>query len=74
MGCSSSVPDRSLGQKGGLNPDNGAANDPKNLRVKLVYCWVILVLEKAALFYVLFVVNLIQHQRLLLGLPFYRRR
>lgn len=36
MGCSSSVPDRNLGQKGGLNPDNGAANDPKNLRVKLV--------------------------------------
>ncbi|CAH9055269.1 unnamed protein product [Cuscuta epithymum] len=36
MGCSSSVPDRSLGQKGGLNPDNGAINDPKNLRVKLV--------------------------------------
>ncbi|CAH9116036.1 unnamed protein product [Cuscuta europaea] len=36
MGCSSSVPDRSLGQKGSLNPDNGATNDPKNLRVKLV--------------------------------------
>ncbi|XP_019198684.1 PREDICTED: ras-related protein RABF1 [Ipomoea nil] len=36
MGCSSSVPDRSPGQKGGLNPDSGATNDPKNLRVKLV--------------------------------------
>nr|GMD32121.1 ras-related protein RABF1 [Ipomoea batatas] len=36
MGCSSSVPDRSLGQKGGLNPESAATNDPKNLRVKLV--------------------------------------
>lgn len=36
MGCSSSVPDRSAGRIGGVNPDNGAANDPKNLRVKLV--------------------------------------
>ncbi|CAK9159660.1 unnamed protein product [Ilex paraguariensis] len=36
MGCSSSLPDRNLGQVGGLNSENGGANDAKNLRVKLV--------------------------------------
>ncbi|KAL0358639.1 UNVERIFIED_CONTAM: Ras-related protein RA [Sesamum angustifolium] len=34
MGCSSSVPD--TGRAGGINPENGGVNDPKNLRVKLV--------------------------------------
>ncbi|KAI3517221.1 hypothetical protein L2E82_07546 [Cichorium intybus] len=36
MGCSSSLPDRSPGRVGGLNPDNGGDSDAKNLRVKLV--------------------------------------
>ncbi|CDO99778.1 unnamed protein product [Coffea canephora] len=36
MGCSSSLPDRNSGRLGGLNPENGSANDSKNLRVKLV--------------------------------------
>ncbi|XP_022890077.1 ras-related protein RABF1 isoform X2 [Olea europaea var. sylvestris] len=36
MGCSASVPDRNVGRIGGLNPENGGANDAKNLRVKLV--------------------------------------
>ncbi|XP_027160391.1 ras-related protein RABF1 [Coffea eugenioides] len=36
MGCSSSLPDRNSGRLGGLNPENGSANDAKNLRVKLV--------------------------------------
>ncbi|KAL0402058.1 UNVERIFIED_CONTAM: Ras-related protein RA [Sesamum latifolium] len=36
MGCSSSLPDKSAGQAGGLNPENGGVNDTKNLRVKLV--------------------------------------
>ncbi|KAL6555904.1 Ras-related protein rabf1 [Orobanche gracilis] len=36
MGCSSSVPDRSAGRLGGVNPDNGGVVDAKNLRVKLV--------------------------------------
>ncbi|KAL0382686.1 UNVERIFIED_CONTAM: Ras-related protein RA [Sesamum calycinum] len=36
MGCSSSVPDRNTGRAGGINPENGGVNDPKNLRVKLV--------------------------------------
>ncbi|KAI4302317.1 hypothetical protein MLD38_038078 [Melastoma candidum] len=36
MGCSSSLPDRSPGKLGGLNSDNTASNDAKNLRVKLV--------------------------------------
>ncbi|KAL8224141.1 hypothetical protein R6Q57_019616 [Mikania cordata] len=35
MGCSSSLPDRSAGRVGGLNPVNGDS-DAKNLRVKLV--------------------------------------
>ncbi|KAJ8557527.1 hypothetical protein K7X08_003152 [Anisodus acutangulus] len=36
MGCASSVADRSQGRGTGLNPDNGGAVDPKNLKVKLV--------------------------------------
>ncbi|XP_058182051.1 ras-related protein RABF1 [Rhododendron vialii] len=36
MGCSASVPSKSSGLSGGLNSDNGAAVDAKNLRVKLV--------------------------------------
>ncbi|EYU39868.1 hypothetical protein ABFS82_06G164800 [Erythranthe guttata] len=36
MGCSSSVPDRSAGRIGGINPDNGGVVDAKNLKVKLV--------------------------------------
>lgn len=36
MGCSSSLPDRSSGLVGGLNPEANSANDAKNLRVKLV--------------------------------------
>ncbi|CAI9091149.1 OLC1v1026095C1 [Oldenlandia corymbosa var. corymbosa] len=36
MGCSASLPDRSSGRLGGLNPDNSGGNDAKNLRVKLV--------------------------------------
>ncbi|KAL1542421.1 Ras-related protein rabf1 [Salvia divinorum] len=36
MGCASSAPERSAGQIGGVNLDNGGANDPKNLKVKLV--------------------------------------
>ncbi|KAL0303300.1 UNVERIFIED_CONTAM: Ras-related protein RA [Sesamum radiatum] len=36
MGCSSSLPDKSAGQAGGLNPENGGVNDTKNFRVKLV--------------------------------------
>ncbi|KAG6402264.1 hypothetical protein SASPL_139141 [Salvia splendens] len=36
MGCASSAPDRSAGQIRGVNIDNGGANDPKNLKVKLV--------------------------------------
>ncbi|KAG8390597.1 hypothetical protein BUALT_Bualt01G0100500 [Buddleja alternifolia] len=37
MGCSASVPEKNTtGRLGGLNPDNGGANDTKNLRVKLV--------------------------------------
>ncbi|XP_060184867.1 ras-related protein RABF1 [Lycium barbarum] len=36
MGCSSSVADRNQGRAAGLNPDNGGASDPKNLKVKLV--------------------------------------
>ncbi|KAK4403902.1 Ras-related protein RA [Sesamum angolense] len=35
MGCSSSVPDRNTGRAGGINPENGGVNDPKNLRVKV---------------------------------------
>ncbi|XP_076961047.1 ras-related protein RABF1-like [Bidens hawaiensis] len=36
MGCSSSLPDRSAGRVGGLNPVKAADSDAKNLRVKLV--------------------------------------
>ncbi|KAK4430961.1 Ras-related protein RA [Sesamum alatum] len=36
MGCSSSIPDKSAGQAGVLNPENGGVTDTKNLRVKLV--------------------------------------
>nr|XP_009596397.1 ras-related protein RABF1 [Nicotiana tomentosiformis] len=36
MGCASSVADRNSGRAAGLNPDNGGAVDPKNLKVKLV--------------------------------------
>ncbi|CAN4126628.1 unnamed protein product [Withania somnifera] len=36
MGCGSSVAARNSGQAAGLNPDNGVAIDPKNLKVKLV--------------------------------------
>ncbi|KAG9144425.1 hypothetical protein Leryth_023017 [Lithospermum erythrorhizon] len=36
MGCSSSLPDRNPTGGGGINRENGGANDPKNLKVKLV--------------------------------------
>lgn len=36
MGCASSAADRNSGRAAGLNPDNGGAIDPKNLKVKLV--------------------------------------
>ncbi|CAN4114984.1 unnamed protein product [Withania somnifera] len=36
MGCASSVAERNSGQAAVLNPDNGGAIDPKNLKVKLV--------------------------------------
>ncbi|NP_001333207.1 ras-related protein RABF1 [Solanum lycopersicum] len=36
MGCASSAADRNSGRAAGLNPDNGGAYDPKNLKVKLV--------------------------------------
>lgn len=28
-------PDRNAGRVGGVNPDNGSGDDPKNLRVKV---------------------------------------
>ncbi|CAI0442668.1 unnamed protein product [Linum tenue] len=36
MGCASSLPDRSSGQLGVLNPDSNGSTDSKSLRVKLV--------------------------------------
>ncbi|KVI05018.1 Small GTPase superfamily [Cynara cardunculus var. scolymus] len=68
MGCSSSLPDRSAGRAGGLNPDNGGDSDAKNLRVKGT-----LVLGKAALFFALSVVSLIQLPRYAALAPLYYR-
>ncbi|KAG0453335.1 hypothetical protein HPP92_025999 [Vanilla planifolia] len=36
MGCASSIPGKNAGQSTSLNTEHSAANDPKNLRVKLV--------------------------------------